>query len=60
MRFYDLRHAAASLMVAAGVAISVVADRLGHSTPTMTLNRYSHALPEIDQSAADVMERLLG
>jgi len=52
IRFHDLRHSHASLMLGSGVSIKVVSARLGHSTPAMTLNVYSHLLPNSDAEAA--------
>jgi integrase len=59
-RFYDLRHAAASLLVADGLPITVVSAMLGHALTSTTLNNYAHVLPGADRIAADAMERLLG
>jgi len=57
VRFHDLRHAAATLMLAAGVHPKVAAERLGHSDVRMTLNVYSHVLSGLDADAADRLER---
>jgi integrase len=59
IRPYDLRHTAASLLLASGVHPKIVAERLGHSTVNLTLNTYSHVLPGLQQEAADTMDRLL-
>lgn len=59
MRFHDLRHSAATLLLAAGVPIRTVADVLGHSTTTLTLNTYAHPVSEMQRAAADTMDRLL-
>ncbi|MDE3086360.1 MAG: tyrosine-type recombinase/integrase, partial [Acidobacteriota bacterium] len=53
MRLHDLRHLHATLALAAGVPSKVVADRLGHSTTTMTTDTYQHVLPEFDRDAAE-------
>jgi integrase len=45
IRFHDLRHTHASLMLAAGVPVKVVSERLGHATPGFTLNVYQHLIP---------------
>ncbi|MGC1211267.1 MAG: site-specific integrase [Micromonospora sp.] len=42
---HDLRHAYASMLIAAGQSVKVVSDRLGHSNAAMTLNVYSHLFP---------------
>ena len=56
VRFHDLRHTSATLMLKAGVPVNVVSKVLGHSDPAMTLRRYAHALPDMQQIAADAME----
>ncbi|MSQ23393.1 MAG: site-specific integrase [Chloroflexi bacterium] len=52
IRFHDLRHAHATAMLAAGVHIKTASARLGHSQIAITLDLYSHALPELDAEAA--------
>lgn len=47
IRFHDLRHTVASLLLLAGVHPEVVADLLGHSTISLTLDTYSHVLPSM-------------
>jgi integrase len=59
-RFHDLRHFSVSTLIAAGVDVRTVADRHGHAQPTMTLNRYAHALPERDRIAAGILGEALG
>lgn len=49
---HDLRHTWASLALAAGVHPKVVSDRLGHSTISITIDTYSHAIPSLDADAA--------
>jgi integrase len=60
MRFHDLRHGAASLLLAQGVHPRVVMEMLGHSTITLTMNVYSHVIPDLQREAATKMEALLG
>lgn len=60
VRFYDMRHAAASLLIAEGVPLPAVSAMLGHSLTSTTLNTYSHVLPGAERVTADTMERLLG
>jgi integrase len=60
LRFYDMRHAAASLLIADGLPITVVSAMLGHALTSTTLNNYAHVLPGSDRIAAEAMERLLG
>lgn len=56
LRFHDLRHTHASLLVAAGLPVKVIADRLGHSKPSLTLDTYSHVLPALEEQAVDGLE----
>ncbi len=59
VRFHDLRHTAATLMLLSGVPVKVASARLGHSTSALTMDVYSHVLPEMDREAADKVGRLL-
>jgi integrase len=59
-RFYDVHHAAASLLVADGLPITVVSAMLDHALTSTTLNTYAHVLPGSDRLTAEAMERLLG
>jgi integrase len=58
-RFHDLRHTAASLMVAAGVPIFDVAKILGHSSVAVTM-RYAHLAPEAGRAAIERLGGVLG
>lgn len=58
LRVHDLRHTAASLMMQAGVHPKVMSERLGHSKIEVTLNIYSHVLPEMQSHAARAVEEL--
>lgn len=60
IRFYDLRHAAASLLLADGVPVTAVSAMLGHALTSTTLNVYAHVLPGAERVTADAMDRLLG
>lgn len=60
MRFHDLRHSAASLLLAQGVPARVVMETLGHSTIATTMDIYSHVMPSLLQESADAMDRALG
>jgi integrase len=59
MRFHDLRHACASLLLVQGVHPRVVMETLGHSQISLTMNTYSHVLPALQREAADRMEAVL-
>ncbi len=60
LRFYDLRHTCATLLLGEGVNAKVVSELLGHASITITLNTYSHVLPDMQDTAADAMEAALG
>jgi integrase len=59
-RFHDLRRFAGTEMVAAGIDPRTVADRLGHSDPSLTLRLYARSRPASDDAAAEAIERALG
>jgi integrase len=59
IRLHDLRHTYATLALAAGTPAKVVADRLGHSSVTITLDTYSHVMPAVEGDHADVIARLI-
>jgi len=59
IRFHDLRHTAATLMLTASVHPKVVSEMLGHSSVAITLDRYSHVIPTMQEEAALQMDRLL-
>lgn len=59
IRFHDLRHTAATLMLQQGVHPKVVQERLGHSDITQTLGTYSHVLPSMQEEAADKLDEVL-
>ena len=59
VRLHDLRHSAATFWLAAKIPARVVADMLGHSQVGLTLQVYSHVLPELRQDAADAMQTIL-
>ena len=52
IRFHDLRHTHASLLVANGTPIKVVAERLGHANIAYTMQTYQHLLPGMSATAA--------
>lgn len=55
-RFHDLRHSAATLMLAAGVHVKVVSEMLGHADITTTMNVYGHVSPTMQEGAASALE----
>ena len=56
MRFHDLRHSAATLLLSMGVSMKVVQELLGHSNFSITANVYTHVLPSMQQEAMDKMD----
>jgi len=59
IRLYDLRHSCATLLLSAGENPKIVSERLGHASITLTLDTYSHVLPDMQQGAADKLEGIL-
>jgi integrase len=59
IRFHDLRHTHATLLLRAGVNPRVVSERLGHSSVAFTLDTYAHVLPGMQAAAADTFAELL-
>jgi integrase len=59
IRFHDLRHTAATLMLNHGIAPIIVSKRLGHSKVSITLDIYGHLMPEMQSEAADLMDELI-
>jgi len=58
-RFHDLRHSCATLLLVQGVSPRVVMDLLGHSQIGLTMNTYSHVIPDLRRDAAQRMEDLI-
>jgi integrase len=56
IRFHDLRHTAATLMLLNDVNVKVVSERLGHASIQLTLDTYSHVLPTMQRIAAEKMD----
>ncbi len=59
MRFHDLRHTCATLLLGAGVHVKLVSELLGHASIAITLDTYSHVLPGMGDAAAGAMESAL-
>jgi integrase len=57
MRFHDLRHTAATVLLGRGVNPKVVGEMLGHSHFSITLRRYGHLTPHMQRYTADMMDR---
>jgi integrase len=58
-RFHDLRHCAASLLLAGGVAPRTIIGILGHSQISLTMNTYAHLSPSLEREAARALDQLL-
>jgi integrase len=59
LRFHDMRHACASLLIAQGVHPRIVMETLGHSQIGITMNLYGHVLPDVQRQAATQMDAVL-
>jgi integrase len=59
IRFHDLRHTTATLLLAQGIHPKIVSEMLGHTTIGITLDTYSHILPAMQREAAHTLDRLL-
>jgi len=59
IRFHDLRHAAATLLFIQGIHPKVVPEMLGHASVSITLDLYSHVLPNMQREAVGRMDELL-
>ena len=60
IRFHDLRHTCATLLLTRGVHPKIVSEMLGHSSIAITLDTYSHVIPGLGEAAARAMEDALG
>jgi integrase len=59
IRFHDMRHTHATLLLQKGEAVHTVSARLGHANPAITLGIYAHVTPKMQESAAATIGRLL-
>jgi integrase len=59
LRLYDLRHTCATLLLGEGIHPKIVSERLGYASVNMTLNRYSHVLPDMQQTATNAMGEVM-
>jgi integrase len=60
MRFHDLGHTCATLLLTKSVHPKVVSEMFGHSSIAITLDIYSHVIPGLGDAAASAMEDVLG
>jgi integrase len=56
LRFRDLRHTCAALSIAAGAHPKLISARLGHSSITITLDRYGHLFPSMEEALAEALD----
>jgi integrase len=59
IRFHDLRHSAATLLLAQGVPLAVISDWLGHAGIAITMQHYAAIVPQLRHEAAAAMDRAL-
>ena len=59
LRFHDLRHTHATMLIAGGTHAKIASARLGHSQIGITMNLYGHVAPGLDRGAAEAFERML-
>jgi integrase len=60
VRFHDLRHTCATMLLLADVNPKVVSERLGHASIEITLNTHSHVLPTLQERPAEKPEAIIG
>jgi len=59
LRFHDLRHTSVALAIAQGAHPKAIQERLGHSSIRLTLDRYGHLFPSLDETMQEGLERVL-
>src|SRR5262249_29314134 len=59
LRFHDLRHTVASVLLSQGQSVRAVSQRLGHSNPALTLRVYAHCMPSYEPQLAAALGRML-
>lgn len=60
IRFHDLRHTAATILLADGENLKAVQERLGHAAAAMTLDVYGHVLPGFQRAVAERLDEFFG
>ena len=58
-RMYDLRHTCATMLLKAGINPKVISERLGHASVTLTLDTYSHCLPDMQEEASEALNKMI-
>ncbi|MCJ8015274.1 site-specific integrase [Paenibacillus sp. KQZ6P-2] len=59
IRFHDLRHTHATLLLSKGINVKVISERLGHTKVGVTLDTYSHVLPSMQQEVTNTLEEII-
>ena len=59
LRFHDLRHTSASLMLNNGIDVLVASKRLGHAKPSITLDVYGHLMCSVKDQVAEKMDEII-
>ena len=59
IRFHDLRHTYASLLIHQGENIKYIQSQMGHSSPMVTLNVYAHLMNQVNQDSANRLENTI-
>ncbi|OXB99475.1 MULTISPECIES: site-specific integrase [Bacillus] len=60
IRFHDLRHTHATMLIQQNVNVKLISERLGHTDIQTTLNTYSHVLPTMQREVADKLDQMFG
>ncbi|MCY7961336.1 site-specific integrase [Bacillus spizizenii] len=60
IRFHDLRHTHATLLLEKRIPVKVISERLGHSSINVTLNVYAHVLPHMQTEVVDMLDKAFG
>lgn len=60
IRFHDLRHTHATILIQQNVNVKLISERLGHADIETTLNTYSHVLPDMQKSVSDKLDKIIG
>lgn len=60
IRFHDMRHSHATMLLLQGVNPKVVSERLCHADVSITLGTYAHVMPTMQREAADKLNSLFG
>ncbi|QHA92255.1 tyrosine-type recombinase/integrase [Bacillus sp. N1-1] len=60
IRFHDLRHTHATILIQQNVNVKLISERLGHADIQTTLNTYSHVLPNMQKTVSDQLDKIIG